>query len=277
MNKWETARYLIDAKKNTDSVWYIAENAEQLQFIDLRKKLNIIRDEFYIKCCVVIDEYVASLSGIKKRDLCNSDSVVDRIYYERDKNSAHKDQNYSRREYSSFMDVFEDMKNELIHVRTTCKDCLPDVVTLDFVPYDRELFRFIHHVTADVEEDIMEKKYPFRHVKGSGGKQLQLSVFNDTEDLKSISEEDRSKYAVLFKNGICFDEGIQERQDACILVNALYNKNMWCSVNQKEMKKVKELARLGCFDKYGIIQEPPKDPIIMARIKKILDSPIEEE
>ncbi|MCR5586108.1 MAG: hypothetical protein K6F77_01070 [Lachnospiraceae bacterium] len=69
-NKWETARYLIDAKKCIDSLWYIAENADQLKFINLRKKTNELLVEFYIKCCVVIDEYL-TVTGSKKKDLCS--------------------------------------------------------------------------------------------------------------------------------------------------------------------------------------------------------------
>ena len=39
MNKWETTRYLIDAKKCVDSIVYISENEKQLHYIDLRKKV----------------------------------------------------------------------------------------------------------------------------------------------------------------------------------------------------------------------------------------------
>lgn len=47
---------------------YISNNAEELRYIDLRKKINEIRNEFYIKCCVVIDKYFEN-SKQKKKDL----------------------------------------------------------------------------------------------------------------------------------------------------------------------------------------------------------------
>ena len=38
MQKWELAKYLIDAKKDVDSVWYIAENVPIIANINLRGK-----------------------------------------------------------------------------------------------------------------------------------------------------------------------------------------------------------------------------------------------
>lgn len=100
MTKWEFARYLIDAKKCVDSVLYIFINAEELRYIDLRKKINEIRNEFYIKCCVVIDKYIEN-SKQKKKGLCNTDEIINSLYYERDKNSAHKDEKYQAQQFDS--------------------------------------------------------------------------------------------------------------------------------------------------------------------------------
>lgn len=44
-----------------------------------------------------------------------------------------------------------------------------------------------------------------------------------------------------------------------------------------ELKKLQDLTELGAFDEYGIIQEPPKDPILKTRIQRILDSPLEKD
>lgn len=268
-NKWETARYLIDAKKYVDRLWYISDNINQLKFIDLRKKTDEILVEFYIRCCVVVDEFI-SVTNQKKRDICNDDSTINRIYYERDKNAAHKDESYLKRDYSSLSDIVDDMKKELKHIRKTCAECIPDAVTLDFVPHDRELFRFIHHVTADVEESIMKKKYRLKNEVPEYGETVSLKVFNDTEDYRQIAEDDRSKYAVIINNGLCFYEGLQERQDAMIKINLLYNENMWCTPNKEMIEQVTELTKLGCFDAFGIIQDPPTDPVVLEKVMQIL-------
>lgn len=152
--KWELARYLLDAKKDVDSMWYIAENAALLKYLNLRKKTNDLRREFYIDCCVVVDELVSSKKRSKK-ELCANDAIINRIYYERDKNSAHKDEQYRENEYSSLLEIKKEMQEQIIHVKGVAAECLPDNLTLDFVCYDREMFRFIHHVTADVEDEII--------------------------------------------------------------------------------------------------------------------------
>ena len=54
-------------------------------------------------------------------------------------------------------------------------------------------------------------------------------------------------------------------------MNVLHDENAWCSMNEKEMSTLIELTKLGCFDEFGIIQPPPKDPILLARIMKILE------
>ena len=38
------------------------------------------------------------------------------------------------------------------------------------------------------------------------------------------------------------------------------------------VSKVEELTKLGCFNEYGVIQPPPTDPIILARIEKIMST-----
>lgn len=272
-NKWDLARYLIDAKKAVDSMWFISDNARQLRYIDLRKKTNELRTEFYIKCCVVLDEYIASRQ-IKKKELCEKDSIVDRVYYERDKNSAHKDEQYQEQDYSSLEEITSEMKKQIVHVRKVASNALPKNLTLDFVSHDRELFRLVHHVTADVEDEIIKRKYPSRDMLQGNTSGKVFRILHDTEDVRKIPDNQKTDYAVVVENGICFNEGVQTRQDACIKFNVLFGENMWCEVNKTEMDKVKELTELGCFDEFGIIQPPPTDPILLARIQRILNSPM---
>ena len=271
MTKWELARYLIDAKKCVDSVLYIQENAEQLQYIDLRKKIEDLRREFFIKCCTVIDEHIKT-ANIKKRDLCVEDPIVDRIYYERDKNSAHKDSNYKAREYGSISEICDEMSRQCKHVREVCVDSLPENLTLDFVPHDRSLFRIIHHLAKAEEDEILRRKHPLiDSVNFSDSKESKSwRLFQDTEDLRQIPEEDRKEYAVLMEDGICIYEGLQNRQDGCIKMNVLFGLDTWCSVNKKEFETVQRLTKLGCFDEYGIIQPPPTNPKILDEVLRIM-------
>ena len=125
---------------------------------------------------------------------------------------------------------------------------------------------------AEDEEKILDEKHPLRNaVNNHDGEYKSFNILNDTIDLRTIPEEKKKGYAVVLKEGINFQEGIQERQDFCIRMNLLFDLNAWCSVNVGEYKKVEELTKLGCFNEYGVIQPPPTDPILLARIEKIMN------
>ncbi|MGF2943554.1 hypothetical protein [Enterococcus xiangfangensis] len=111
MKNWKVTRYLIDAKKCIDSMMFIEENRDSLQHVKLRKKINDLRDDFYIKCAIVIDK---SIPSRKERSLLKKeDEVVERIFKERDKNSAHKDDDYTPKQYHSIIEMIEDMQAEM--------------------------------------------------------------------------------------------------------------------------------------------------------------------
>lgn len=269
MDAWVLARYLIDAKKCVDSIIYISDNAEKLQYINLRDRINQARDKFYINCAIVLDDYISS-KHIAKRTLCDEDNIVNTVYYERDKNVAHKDGNYEAVEFNSLSEMIDLMKQQISHIKAVCKDILPEVLSLDFVSHDRELFRLIHHLTKDEEDEIYKRKYPLRGtIENTNHDQVIIKeILNDIEDLKKIPQDKIKDYAVVMEDGVCFEEGIQTRQDACIRINTLFGLNMWCSVNAHEFVELKELQALGCFDEYGIIQAPPDDP---EKLKAILE------
>ena len=263
MDAWMLARYLIDAKKCVDSIIYISDNAEQLQYINLRERITQARDRFYINCAIVLDGHISN-KRIAKRILCDEDDIVNAVYYERDKNAAHKDDNYEAVEFNSLSEMIDLMKQQISHIKDVCKESLPEVLSLDFVSHDRELFRMIHHLTKDEEEEIYKRKYPLRgaidETIKSNDHAIIKEIFHDTEDLKKIPHDKIQNYAVVMEDGICFEEGIQTRQDACIRINTLFGLNMWCSVNEESLVELKELKALGCFDEYGIIQAPPENP-----------------
>lgn len=269
-DKWIIASYLIDAKKNVDSVWFIENNLDQLKYLDLRKKTREIRNEYYINLCLVIDEYTKK-SGKKKSVICNQDQIINRIFYERDKNAAHKDESYVEHGYSSLEEMVEDMKSEVVHVREKCASCIPEVVTLDFVPHDKELFRLIHKLSADEEERIRQIKYLPKTTSVPRNNVIKRTIIHDIEEIARLPFDERAKYCVVFNDGICPNEGIQERQDSSILFNLLFGLNIWPTMNMEVLETVKELNKLGVIDDYGIIQRLPSDPEKQARALEIIE------
>ena len=120
MNKWELARYILDAKKSVDSVLYLCSHAEELSMIDLRSEVNEIKRKFYVNGCIVLDKCFPK----NKKDICK-DTTIKSIYYERDKNYAHKDDDYKLKEYATMDEIADEMKSQLQCIVDTCKDFLP--------------------------------------------------------------------------------------------------------------------------------------------------------
>lgn len=277
MKKWQNASYLIDAKKCIDSLLYISLNVNKLANINLKEKVNNIRKKFYINLCYILDEKYAK----DKKEICKLNKFINRIYYERDKNVAHKDSNYKPRKYNSFEIEIEDKKKEIEEVKILCKEMLPSRVTLDYVPHDKELFRLINRLNADMEMDANKIKYP-RGVFHS----YQLSeegthFFRDfdteeedrraakllgydydevisrrlvecADDISQMSKEEKSRAAVLIENGINSYEGLQNRQDSCIKFNLLYGENIWAQPNYHNFKKIEELKEIGFLDEFEL-------------------------
>ena len=110
-SKWELARYLIDAKKCVDSIMFIARHKKSLANINLRKKIHDIQQEFYIKCCVVIDN---ALSSKERGQLKDKNPLIEAIYYERDKDKAHKDSDYKKQKFDTLVEMSECMKKQIL-------------------------------------------------------------------------------------------------------------------------------------------------------------------
>ena len=67
--EWELAKLIIDAKKNVDSMWYIAENVPIIANINLRDREYSILQNFYVNCCAVLDKSFPK----RKKKLCAED------------------------------------------------------------------------------------------------------------------------------------------------------------------------------------------------------------
>ena len=257
-SKWELARYLIDAKKCVDSVMFIARHKKSLENIGIAKIIRDIQQEFYIKCCVVIDK---ALPSKERGHLKNDNPLIDSIYYERDKDKAHKDRDYKKKKFGTLVELSERMKKQIFEVRRTCSTQLPQVLTLDFVPHDRVLFRMVYSLTPEKEEEICKRKYPHYHqetypeMKGDG----VFQVLEDTEDLYDVPQEEIEQFGVVMKDGINEYEGLQNRQDSCILINVLWGGDMWVRMNEGVNSTFLVLKKCGFLDEFDVLQLPEKD------------------
>ncbi len=246
MTKWELARYLIDAKKNIDSLLFVQLNIEKLTYLNIKERFDKIQMEFYLKLCYILDDVFKK----NKKQICSSNKVIKAIYDERNKNNAHKDKNYIPKNYQSWNEIITIMKEQIEEVRKVCFEKLPNVLTLDYVPHDKELFRFIHGINKEKEDQINNQKYTiYSNIENKT--KINKKVFNDTEEIKTITDDERKDYAVLFKNGINFYEGIQERQDSCIKANVLFGLDVWC-VYTDVLKVIEKLREKGLINEYDM-------------------------
>jgi len=215
VKEWELARYLIDAKKNIDSIIFIDDNFEELSNINIYEEINKIQTEFYLNLCYILDDVYGN--G-KKRDICEKNSIINEVYKQRDKDKAHKDKNYKKNIYGSIFEIITIMKGQIAETKKVCQSKLPSVITLDFVSHDKKLFRLIHQVNKSKEEKIKKEKYT----------------------------------NILNKDGINLYEGIQERQDALIKLNLLFSGNIWVSFNENNKNIIEQLVKNGLINEYGM-------------------------
>lgn len=277
MNRWEFARFIIAAKKNIDTLLYIKSNQNLLRNIDLREKIESTCQQFYINCCVVLDKSFPKT----KKQICKNE-VIAAIYYERDKNSAHKDENYRGQKYKTPDELIGLLKNQLETIREVCNEFLPDEITLDFVPHDKELFRFAYRVNPEIETDVYQVKYPlgvfhsyqlseegqhyFRSIDTTKQDKRAGSMFGydfdtfinkrilqSSDDIRDLSEEEKMRQAVMLDNGLNSYEGLQNRQDACIKINLLFGLNIWVKPNKKNFELLEELKSIGFMDQFEIV------------------------
>ena len=276
MKKWELARYLIEAKKNIDTLLYIKDNQKLLGNLDLRARIAGACQQFYINCCIVLDNSFPK----DKRRLCENE-IIASIYYERDKNSAHKDANYRSQRFKTPDELIAILKNQIEITRTICKEHLPENITLDYVPHDKELFRLVYRVNAQMEIDINTVKYPigvfhsyqlseegqhyFRDIDTNEQDRqtaetfgydyeevIKRQVLQSVDDIRELSEEEKARQAVIIENGLNSYEGLQNRQDSCIKLNLLFGLNMWTTPNWKTFEMLDELKAIGFMDQFEI-------------------------
>lgn len=296
MTKWELALYLIKAKKNIDTLLYIKDNQKLLINIDLRERIAAACQQFYINCCVVLDKCFPK----DKKQICKNE-IIASIYYERDKNSAHKDENYKRQKFKTPDELIAILKEQLLTTHEVCKDFLPNEITLDYVPHDKELFRFAYRISPVIESDIYKVKYPLsvfhsyqlseegqhyfrefdtseedrRIAKESGydyDEVIKYQVLQSVDDIPEMSEAEKQRQAIIVDNGLNSYEGLQNRQDNCIKLNILFGQNAWAIPNWQAFDMIEELKAIGYYDQFEIAHlEKVQDEDSQNKVQAILE------
>ena len=254
MKVWENARYLIEAKKDVDSIIFMRDNLFQISEEIRYEYVSRIRDHFFINICDVIDDYI-KIDKLNKKELCKNNSIIDMLYYERDKNSAHADERYRLKTYETLDEMISEMKQQMKLVRKICKEVLPEKLTLNYVSHDKVLFRLLNGVDYKKEEELKDLKHTKRRegiAYFTKNEVESKKIITDIKQIRGLTEQEKSEYAIIVNAGINACEGLQNRQDFAIQVNIAYNQNMWVVLNEKDIDNYDFLKNTGVLDQFDI-------------------------
>lgn len=267
MNNWELAKYLLSAKKDIDSLLYIKDNLDNISTIIKKDYIDRLRDHFYINCCVVIDEYLEqkNIKGKEKTEWKESYPKIQQLYYERDKNSAHIDDDYKIKNYISFNQIVNEMKGQLHQIYNICIDLLPEVFEINYFPHDKVLFRLINNVDIKKEKEINKSKY-VDHTEGYaiGDSPRIIDVVYDIKELRGLSRERKKELGAIVEAGLNFFEFQQNLQDFYILINNIHDLDYWTFNVNNRVNAYLELKKSGIIDNFD---RPKKLKIFTTEIK----------
>lgn len=164
---------------------------------------------FYLNLSYVLDEKYDKRD--KKQSICRNNKIIESIYYERDKDKAHKDSNYKRTKYDSIEEIIESMKKQIFEVRKKCEDIIAKEVTLDFVPHDKELFRIVNGINREKDKYAVIMKDGINIYEGIQERQdacIKVNVLNNTNIWVQFNSKSKKKIGKLIKTGLVNKYGI---------------------------------------------------------------------
>ena len=253
MKQWEVARYLIDAKKDVDSIIYISENLNKIPLILRAEYVSRVRDHFYINCCVVLDEYLDrnNIKNNNKTKWKQEHEIIKDIYYERDKNSAHIDKDYRIKKYNTINELKLEMIRQIKEVMKTIKSILPKKLELNFVPHDKVLFRLINGLNYEKEEKIRQNMHTdYGSLYSQNNYFKQVEIIYDIKEFRGLSEDEKRNKGVTVEIGLNYYETIQNLEDFFIIVNYQHKLNYWTDYVKSKIPKYLELKNSGVIDQY---------------------------
>ena len=258
--KWINASYIINAKKDIDSLMYWRDNFEKVSNIGNKTFVDSKRREFYLNLTNLLEK-------TKKKD--KNDPILCSILDIRNMKYAHDDDTYYEKEFETRDELINYMVKQIEHVKKVCEPNLPNIITLDYVSHDPLLFRLIHGIDPVREKELFRKKHPCASSSKPADKVYK--VFNDVDQIKIIPKKELNEYAVIIEDGLTNYEGLQNRQDSCIRINVLFGTDMWCTPNRDILNLIRELEDIGFVDKYGITHIDDMTPEGLEVVREILD------
>ena len=234
---WINTEYFIQTVRCVCSLTYLDEHNEICQLIDAKDFIDGKLHRFYINICALVDihcDYAVSnskRSAYKKmlKIMCPS---YDWVFYERNKNAAHKDSDYMYRSDITLPEIITKMKRAVQTTRSVCSNVISDKIEYEYYSYDSLLFRYVNGITPELEKAFNNSIYTKQTIGKKEGKILKN--ISDAKQVRHLnSNED---YCVTCKNGLMGQpyDMLEHRQDMCIRLNAWQGCDSWVTLKDKE-------------------------------------------
>lgn len=240
---WINTKYFIDAFRCVCSLSYLEENFDICYFIDSKDFIDGKLHKFVINLCSLVDIHCKySISNSKRpsykkmlKTMCPS---FDWMFYERDKNAAHKDLDYKITSNINILELIKKMKQAIKTTEIVCSNVISDKIKYEYYSYDSLLFRYVNGITPN-----LEKLFNDFYIKPSV-KEKDSTLFFNVYDARQVRYLDSDKnYCVCLSNGLLFQpyDMLQHREDFCIIENALWHHDSWVFLNKENADKMLEL------------------------------------
>ncbi len=232
---WINTEYFVQAIRCICSLTYLDEHNEICQFINAKEFIDGKLQRFYINLCALVDihcDYTVSNDKRKsyKKMLKTMCPSFEWIFYERDKNAAHKDTDYILRTDTTLSEVIIKMKQAVKTTKSVCANIISDKIEYEYYAYDPLLFRYVNGITLELENSFNDNIY----IKQCFDKK-DCTTIQDISDAKQVRKLDNNKhYGVVCTNGLMGQpyDMLEHRQDCCIRLNAWLECDLWTTINK---------------------------------------------
>lgn len=240
--KWIIASYMFNAKLKIDSLSYIAKYHRKIPTGALRQMIEPLYFNFFIECSAAIDNHIDVISTTKSNERNNRKALqesykeIEEIYHWRDKFAAHHDLDALG---YGLCGTFSDWKSHIKHMKhlldtamIVCQANLPNVFKIDYVVHDATAYRLVNRIDRAIEEDIYNTQHPLRNMNMDEANGKVYKIINSVDAacrylrIKNVLA-DRDAICCLFEEGINKEETLQKQQGQCIIMNVLYDRNIW--------------------------------------------------
>lgn len=231
---WINTKYFLDAMRCVCSLLYFRDHCRECEFIDTVDFVDAKLHRFFINLCALIDMHCNNVVSRKKQSvykkmlktMCPS---FHWLFYERDKNAAHKDSDYYFDYRLSYDVLLPKMKKAIKDVKLICNDVFSTVVPLCFYSYDPLLYRYINGITPAYEKKINHLCYLRPDAVGN----VCFGQFDAISDIRQVRYlSDFKRPAVFGTNGFIFEkyDMLQHFEDFLIRLNGVYNWDAWITL-----------------------------------------------